>query len=64
MEQRQLGASGFMVPALSLGTGTFGGGNEFFSAWGSTDADGARRLVDICLESGLNMFDTADIYSR
>ncbi|MEP6501944.1 MAG: aldo/keto reductase [Betaproteobacteria bacterium] len=63
MEQRQLGASGFMVPALSLGTGTFGGGNEFFSAWGSTDADGARRLLDICLESGLNMFDSADIYS-
>jgi len=63
MEQRRLGASGFMVPALSLGTGTFGGGNEFFAAWGSTDADGARRLVDICLESGLNMFDSADIYS-
>ena len=64
MEQRRLGASGFMVPALSLGTGTFGGGNDFFKAWGSTNADGARRLVDICLESGLNMFDTADVYSR
>jgi aryl-alcohol dehydrogenase-like predicted oxidoreductase len=64
MEQRRLGASGFMVPALSLGTGTFGGGNEFFAAWGSTDGDGARRLVDICMESGLNMFDSADIYSR
>ena len=64
MEQRRLGASGFMVPALSLGTGTFGGGNEFFKAWGSTDGDGARNLVDICLESGLNMFDSADIYSK
>ena len=64
MEQRRLGASGFLVPALSLGTGTFGGGNDFFKAWGSTDAEGARRLVDICLESGLNMFDSADIYSR
>ena len=63
MEQRRLGASGFMVPALSLGTGTFGGGNEFFAAWGATTGDGARRLVDICLESGLNMFDSADIYS-
>jgi aryl-alcohol dehydrogenase-like predicted oxidoreductase len=63
MEFRQLGASGFKVPALSLGTGTFGGGTEFFAAWGSTDADGARRLVDICLEAGLNMFDSADIYS-
>jgi aryl-alcohol dehydrogenase-like predicted oxidoreductase len=63
MEHRQLGASGLKVPALSLGTGTFGGGNQFFAAWGSTDSDGARNLVDICLESGLNMFDTADIYS-
>jgi aryl-alcohol dehydrogenase-like predicted oxidoreductase len=63
MEQRQLGASGFKVPVLSLGTGTFGGGNDFFAAWGSTDAEGARRLVDICLESGLNMFDSADVYS-
>ena len=64
MEQRRLGASGFLVPALSLGTGTFGGGTDFFKAWGSTDGDGARRLVDICLDAGLNMFDSADIYSR
>ncbi len=63
MEYRYLGRSGFKVPALSLGTGTFGGGNEFFKAWGDTDVGGATRLVDICLESGLNMFDSADIYS-
>ena len=63
MEQRRLGRSGFMVPVLSLGTGTFGGGNEFFKAWGSTDVAEASRLLDICLESGLNMFDTADVYS-
>jgi aryl-alcohol dehydrogenase-like predicted oxidoreductase len=63
MEQRRLGRSGFMVPALSLGTGTFGGGNEFFKAWGTTGVEEATRLVDICLEAGLNMFDTADIYS-
>ena len=63
MEQRQLGRSGFMVPVLSLGTGTFGGGNEFFKAWGSTDVAEATRLVDICLDAGLNMFDTADVYS-
>jgi len=63
MEQRQLGRSGLMVPALSLGTGTFGGGNEFFKAWGSTDAAGARHLVDVCLDAGLNFFDSADIYS-
>ncbi|WP_394781770.1 aldo/keto reductase [Undibacterium sp.] len=63
MENRRLGASGFMVPSLSMGTGTFGGGNEMFRAWGSTDVEGARRLVDICLESGLNMFDSADVYS-
>jgi aryl-alcohol dehydrogenase-like predicted oxidoreductase len=64
MDYRRLGASGFNVPALSFGTGTFGGGNEFFKAWGETDAKGASRLVDICLEHGLNMFDSADIYSK
>lgn len=64
MEYRQLGASGLMVPALSLGTGTFGGGNEFFKAWGGSDVAEAKRLVDICLEAGLNMFDSADGYSN
>ena len=64
MEFRLLGGSGFKVPALSLGTGTFGGGNDFFKAWGDTDVKGATRLVDICLDAGLNMFDSADIYSN
>jgi aryl-alcohol dehydrogenase-like predicted oxidoreductase len=63
MEFRLLGGSGFKVPVLSLGTGTFGGGNEFFRAWGTTDVKEATRLVDICLEGGVNMFDSADIYS-
>lgn len=63
MEYRRLGASGLKVPALSFGTGTFGGGNEMFKAWGTTDAEGARRLVDICLEAGVTMFDAADVYS-
>jgi aryl-alcohol dehydrogenase-like predicted oxidoreductase len=63
MEHRQLGRSGLMVPVLSFGTGTFGGSNEFFKKWGSTDVKEATRLVDLCLESGLNFFDTADIYS-
>lgn len=63
MEYRQLGKSGLMVPALTYGTGTFGGKGEFFSAWGATDVEEATRLVDICLEAGLNMFDSADIYS-
>jgi aryl-alcohol dehydrogenase-like predicted oxidoreductase len=63
MEYRRLGASGFSVPVLSFGTGTFGGRGEFFGAWGDTDADEARRLVDICLEAGLTMFDSADVYS-
>ena len=64
MEYRRLGASGFSVPALSFGTGTFGGKGELFAAWGNTDVAEARRLVDICLDSGITMFDTADIYSR
>ncbi len=63
MEHRRLGASGFQVPVLSFGTGTFGGKGEFFEAWGSTDVQEARRLVDICIEAGVTMFDTADIYS-
>jgi aryl-alcohol dehydrogenase-like predicted oxidoreductase len=63
MEYRRLGRSGFTVPVLSLGTGTFGGSNEFFKAWGSTDVAEASRLVDICLDAGLTMFDSADIYS-
>src|ERR1700757_391028 len=64
MEYRQLGGSGLKVPVLSFGTGTFGGGNDFFKAWGNSDVSEARRFVDICLEAGLNMFDTADVYSR
>jgi aryl-alcohol dehydrogenase-like predicted oxidoreductase len=64
MEYRRLGASGFKVPVLSFGTGTFGGKGEFFSAWGNTDVAEARKLVDICLDAGVNMFDSADIYSR
>ena len=64
MEFRQLGASGLQVPVLSLGTGTFGGRGDFFQAWGSSDVAEATRLVDICLEAGVNMFDTADVYSK
>ena len=64
MEYRQLGRSGLKVPVLSFGTGTFGGGNEFFKAWGETDVKEAKRLVDVCLEAGVNLFDTADIYSN
>ncbi len=63
MEYRLLGRSGFSVPVLSLGTGTFGGKGDFFAGWGSTDGKEATRLVDICLEAGLTMFDSADIYS-
>src|ERR1700761_5715050 len=64
MEYRQLGGSGLKVPVLSFGTGTFGGGNEFFKAWGSSDVAEATRLVDICLDAGVNLFDTADVYSQ
>jgi aryl-alcohol dehydrogenase-like predicted oxidoreductase len=64
MEFRTLGRSGLKVPVLSLGTGTFGGANEFFRAWGNSGVPEATRLVDICLEAGVNMFDTADVYSE
>lgn len=63
MEYRQLGRSGLKVPALSFGTATFGGTNEFFKVWGDTDVKGASRLIDICMDHGINFFDTADIYS-
>src|SRR5450755_2787412 len=63
MEYRQLGGSGLKVPALSFGTGTFGGKGALFNAWGSSDVAEATRLVDICLEAGLTLFDSADIYS-
>ncbi|MGH7995453.1 MAG: aldo/keto reductase [Opitutaceae bacterium] len=65
MEYRQLGGSGLRVPALSFGTGTFGGANSaFFKAWGATEGGEARRLVDICLDAGVTLFDSADGYSE
>jgi aryl-alcohol dehydrogenase-like predicted oxidoreductase len=63
MEYRFLGGSGLKVSALSFGAATFGGGTEFFRAWGSSDVAEARRLIDICSEAGVNLFDTADVYS-
>jgi aryl-alcohol dehydrogenase-like predicted oxidoreductase len=63
MEYRTLGNSGLKVSELCFGVATFGGTNEFFKAWGSTDVEEARKLIDICLEAGINLFDTADIYS-
>lgn len=62
METRLLGGSDFKVPVLSLGTATFGGG-QGFQEWGGTDAKEATRLVDLCLDAGLNLFDSADVYS-
>ena len=64
MEYRKLNGSGLNVPVLSYGTATFGGGNEFFKAWGSSDVKEASRLVDVCLEHGVNFFDTANVYSK
>jgi aryl-alcohol dehydrogenase-like predicted oxidoreductase len=63
MEYRRLGASGVKVPALAFGAGTFGGRGELFGNWGTVGLDEARRLVDICLDAGVTMFDTADVYS-
>src|ERR1700761_4026784 len=64
MEYRQLGASGLHVPVLSFGTATFGGGNEFFKAWGNTQLDDAKKLIHLCLDAGVTLFDTADVYSN
>jgi len=63
MNFKRLGKSGLRVPELSFGTATFGGGNDFFKAWGNTDSGGASRLIDVCLEHGVSLFDTADVYS-
>ena len=63
MEYRLLGGSGLKVSALSFGAATFGGGNEFFKAWGETDVAEASRLIDLCIDAGVNLFDTADGYS-
>ena len=64
MDYKHLGGSGLKVPVLSFGTATFGGVGDFFKAWGSTDVAEAKRLIDICLEQGVNFFDTANVYSR
>src|SRR5271154_5728643 len=64
MEYRQLGHSGLKVSALSFGAGTFGGSNEFFRGWGDSGVDEATRMAGICLEAGINLFDTADVYSN
>lgn len=64
MEYRFLGRSGLKVPLLSFGTATFGGGTAFFKAWGNTQAEGASKLIDICLDAGINLFDTANVYSN
>jgi aryl-alcohol dehydrogenase-like predicted oxidoreductase len=64
MEYRHLGRSGLKVSVLSFGVATFGGGNEFFSAWGNSDVAEATRLVSVCFDAGVNLFDTANVYSR
>ncbi|MGI4859367.1 MAG: aldo/keto reductase [Janthinobacterium lividum] len=63
MEYRHLGSSGFQVPVLGFGTATFGACGSF-AAWSQTDDAGARRLVDICLDAGVTLFDSADVYSK
>ena len=62
MDYRQLGRSGLKISALSLGTMTFGGKGNFAKT-GATDLAGARRQIDLCIDAGINLFDTADVYS-
>ena len=64
MEYRHLRKSRLKVPVLSFGTATLGGGSEFFKAWGSTDVNDAKRLIDLCLEAGVTFFDTPHVYSK
>lgn len=64
MEYRQLGNAGVRVPVLSFGTATFGGGNEFFKAWGNTAIDEAKKMVRLCLDTGVTLFDTSNVYSN
>ncbi|MFO1449891.1 MAG: aldo/keto reductase [Opitutaceae bacterium] len=64
MDYRYLGGSGLKVPVLSFGTATFGGTTDFFRAWGGQEVDEAKRLVDVCLEAGITLFDSADVYSN
>src|SRR5690606_12479928 len=63
MEYRQLGGSGLFVPVLCFGTGTFGGGSNFFKTWGSTQVEESTRMVSLCMDAGVNFFDTANTYS-
>lgn len=63
MQYRRVGRSGLVVSELSFGTATFGGAGEFFGAWGDTDVQEARSLVDLCIDAGVTLFDTADVYS-
>jgi len=64
MEYRQLGKSGLKVPVLCFGAGTLGTSGEFFEAWASTSEQEADKIVGICMDAGMNFFDTADVYSQ
>ena len=64
MEYRLLGASGLRVSVLGFGAATFGGKGKLFGAMGQGGVDEARRIIDVCIEGGINLIDCADVYSH
>ncbi|MFT3671349.1 aldo/keto reductase [Aestuariivirga sp.] len=63
MEYRTLGRSGLKVSVLSLGSANFGAEGDWGKVWGKVGVDGVERQIDISLDHGVNLIDTANVYS-